>query len=271
MNPNKSISSARMLYIPHGGGPLPLLGEPHHQGMVDFLHHITPSLGSPAAILVISAHWEEPVATITSATQPPLFYDYYGFPEEAYQIKYPAPGDPILAGKVFNALQAHGIPAKMDDKRGFDHGMFVPLKLMYPDASIPVVQLSLLAGLDPAEHIRMGNALADLQNENILILGSGFSFHNMNAFFYGRSADGSDPHNEAFQRWLIQTCTVEGIDKPNREERLINWESAPYARYCHPREEHLLPLHVCAGISDAPGKLVFEGEVIGKKAIAVLW
>lgn len=271
MNSNKSNSSPRILYIPHGGGPLPLLGEPHHQGMINFLHGITPSLEDLDAILVISAHWEEPVATITSAAQPPLLYDYYGFPEEAYTIEYPAPGDPVLADKVFHALQAHGIPAKMDEERGFDHGMFVPLKLMYPEASIPVVQLSLLANLDPAEHIRMGNALADLQNENILILGSGFSFHNMNAFFYGRSADGSDPRNEAFQRWLIETCTSDAFDQQEREEHLMQWESAPQARYCHPREEHLLPLHVCAGISDAPGKLVFEGEVIGKKAIAVLW
>jgi aromatic ring-opening dioxygenase catalytic subunit (LigB family) len=174
MNPNKSISSARILYIPHGGGPLPLLGEPHHQGMVDFLHHITPSLGNPAAILVISAHWEEPVATIISAAQPPLFYDYYGFPEEAYQIKYPAPGEPALADKVFTALQAHGIPAKMDDKRGS------PLHVRAAQADVPgcihpVVQLS----LQPDWTLRNTSAwqhLADLRDENILILGSGFSF-----------------------------------------------------------------------------------------------
>lgn len=262
---------APVLYIPHGGGPLPLLGDKYHQGMLDFLKRITPSLGKPSAILVISAHWEEETATITSGKTPPLFYDYYGFPDEAYQIEYPAPGDPALAKKVFDALRENQIDAKLDDERGFDHGVFVPLKIMYPDATIPCVQLSLLNSLDPASHIQIGKALTKLRKENILILGSGFSFHNLSAFFSQRYPDGSDPQNEAFQEWLIKTCTGENIDQHERQERLIQWENAPYARYCHPREEHLLPLHVCAGIAGSPASLVFDGEVIGKKAISLLW
>jgi len=262
---------APVLYIPHGGGPLPLLGDKYHQPMVDFLRSITPRLGKPSAILVISAHWEEPVATITAGANPSLFYDYYGFPDEAYQITYRAPGQPELAQKIFTLLEAHRIPAKLDEERGFDHGLFIPLKIMYPDAAIPCVQLSLLNTLDPAAHVHMGKALAALRKENILILGSGFSFHNLAAFFYQRNPDGSDPQNEAFQQWLIETCTTQQLSQEEREGRLVAWQNAPYARYCHPREEHLLPLHVCAAMAGSPAELVFEGEIIEKKAVSFLW
>jgi aromatic ring-opening dioxygenase catalytic subunit (LigB family) len=269
----KNVSNSDLspvLYLPHGGGPLPLLGDRDHQNMIDFLNRITPTLGEPSAILVISAHWEENKPTITSGELPPLIYDYYGFPDEAYQIKYPAPGDPVLAEKLFQLLQESGIDARLNDQRGFDHGLFVPLKIMYPDAAIPCVQLSLMNSLDPESHIQLGKALSDLRRENVLIIGSGFSFHNLRALL-SQSCHEPDPKNEAFENWLIDTCTRESISENERERRLVAWEDAPFARYCHPREEHLLPLHVCYGLSKSAAKLVFDSEIIGKKTSAFLW
>lgn len=264
-------NEAPVLYIPHGGGPLPLLGDKSHQGMVNFLQQIPQSLNHPEAIVVISAHWEEDVVTITSNANPPLFFDYYGFPEEAYQIQYPAPGQPQLALTIHHMLQQHDISARMDEKRGLDHGVFIPLKLMYPDATIPVVQISLLKNLDPTDHIEIGKALGELRKQNILVLGSGFSFHNMQAFFAQQNSQQDDPHNTAFQQWLIETCSDETLGQAERTERLAHWENAPFARYCHPREEHLLPLHVCFGMTGSPAKLPFYDRVSGKKAVAFLW
>ena len=264
------LNKLPVLYIPHGGGPLPLLGDRGHQKMVDFLKKITPDLGAPSAIVVISAHWEENKPTITSGKSPPLVYDYYGFPDEAYQIEYPAPGDPVLAKRLFDLLQDSGIEAQLNDQRGFDHGVFVPLKIMYPDASIPCVQLSLIKSLDPEAHIKLGQALSDLRKDNVLIIGSGLSFHNMGAFMSHSNLD-SNHGNEEFAQWLIDTCTNESISQQDREKRLIEWEKAPYARYCHPREEHLLPLHVCYGASNSAAKLLFDDTILGKKTCALLW
>lgn len=262
-------NSSPILYLPHGGGPLPLLGDVGHQEMVDFLITITPSLGRPAAIVVISAHWEESQVSITGGEMPPLIYDYYGFPDEAYEIEYPAPGQPELAQRIYRLLQGNGVDARLDNKRGFDHGVFVPLKIMFPEADIPCVQVSLLNGLDPQSHIQIGKALSDLRDENVLIIGSGLSFHNMRAF--SRPGDAPDEKNEGFERWLIDVCTGDAITAKQREQNLVSWVDAPFARYCHPREEHLLPLHVCYGCSDSAAKLVFDGCVLGKRTSAYLW
>ena len=259
-----------VLYIPHGGGPLPLLGDPGHTDMVEFLGRVTSEFKRPAAIVIISAHWEEEVVTITSGAKPSLFYDYYGFPDEAYRITYPAPGDPALAQKIADQLEAGGIRARLDEQRGFDHGVFVPLKLMYPDAQTPGVQISLVRGLDPETHLRIGKALASLREKNVLVLGSGFSFHHLSAFFSSRP-DAPDPRNNAFQDWLIGTCASADLPQEDRENGLVAWETAPAARYCHPREEHLVPLHVCAGIAGTPARVVFDGKVLGKRAIGLLW
>lgn len=259
---------APVIFIPHGGGPLPLLGDKGHQPMLDFLHQVTPQLGGPKAILVISAHWEESVATITSGATPELIYDYYGFPEEAYQIKYPAPGNPHLAEKIFHLLAREGIQAKLDEARGYDHGMYVPLKLMYPEANIPCVQLSLLSSLDPAKHIQMGNALSELRKENILIIGSGFSFHNLRAMMSGQL---DHEKNELFERWLIEACTNQSISEEERTNQLIHWNDAPGAVYCHPREEHLLPLHVCYGIAGTSAELVFNDRMLNVLSSGYLW
>ncbi|MDD5115413.1 MAG: class III extradiol ring-cleavage dioxygenase, partial [Methylobacter sp.] len=160
-----------VLYLSHGGGPLPLLGDKRHQNLVAFIKDAASLITKPAAILVISAHWEKSKPTITSGAFPALIYDYYGFPKESYEITYPAPGSPKLAQKIFNLLEKTGIEARLDDQRGFDHGLFVPLKIMYPEADIPCVQLSLVNSLQPDAHIEIGKALAGLRKENVLIIG----------------------------------------------------------------------------------------------------
>ncbi len=261
---------SKVLYIPHGGGPLPLLHDPGHHDLADFLKHLAPTLGRPEAIVVISAHWEEDIATLTGGEHPDLIYDYSGFPEAAYHIRYPAPGHPRLAERMQHLLQDSDISARLDNRRGFDHGMFVPLKILFPNANIPCVQISLLKHLDAAAHIAIGKALTSLRQEKVLILGSGFSFHNLRAFF-SSSASAPDEKNEAFEQWLIETCTALELSAEAREDRLINWQQAPAARYSHPREEHLLPLHVCYGLAQSCAKLVFSGKVAGKKASAFLW
>ena len=267
---SETATLAPVLYIPHGGGPLPLLGDPAHRQLVGFWESIPRSLGTPSAIVLISAHWEEELPTLTGGIHPELLYDYYGFPPESYQIKYPAPGAPFLAKRIHTLLTEGGLQSRLDDHRGFDHGLFIPLKIMYPKADIPCVQLSLLSSLDPKAHIAIGKALAPLRQENVLIIGSGFSFHNLRAFF--TSPPGvPDQQNEVFNQWLIDTCTDDALSTDEREERLATWTSAPNARYCHPREEHLLPLHVCFGIAQTKARLVFNGEVLGKRACAFLW
>jgi 4,5-DOPA dioxygenase extradiol len=262
-------NKAQILYFSHGGGPLPILGDASHRAMVDFMRRLPAQLSKPEAILVVSAHWEEREATLMGAQNPAMFYDYYGFPAEAYEITYPAAGNPELAGRIAATLEKNDIPARIDPQRGFDHGLFIPLKLMYPEADIPCLQLSLIRGLDPGEHIALGKALRDLNKENILVVGSGFSFHNLRAFAW-EGIGKSDPANDLFQNWLIEVCTG-SLSQAEREKRLIEWEQVPSARYCHPREEHLLPLHVCLGMADKPGKLVFDDQILGKRAVAFSW
>jgi aromatic ring-opening dioxygenase catalytic subunit (LigB family) len=260
----------RALFLSHGGGPLPLLGDPAHEEMVACLASIAASTERPAAMIVVSAHWEERGATITSAANPGIIYDYYGFPPESYEIQYPAPGSPDLASQLQASLRENGIDAALDDERGFDHGLYIPLKIMYPEADIPCIQLSLLDSLDPAAHIALGQAMSGIGGEGVLVVGSGFSFHNLKAFF-SKDAAQPDERNEAFERWLIDTCSKPGLDEPERTRRLLDWEDAPHARYCHPREEHLLPLHVCYGITKRPAETVAELNILNKRASLYLW
>jgi 4,5-DOPA dioxygenase extradiol len=269
MEENISHGKAQIVYFGHGGGPLPILGDSGHQTMLDFLHELPNKIRKPDAILVISAHWEESAVTLLGAASPKMFYDYYGFPDAAYEITYPAPGNPELANRIATALLDVGLPARIDPERGFDHGVFIPLKMMYPQADIPVLQLSLLRGLNPAAHIALGKALRVLKDENILVLGSGFSFHNMRAFSWQGTGE-ADPANDAFQNWLIETCTGP-LPQTEREARLVQWAKAPSARYCHPREEHLLPLHVCFGMAEKPARLIFDDQILGKRNVAFLW
>ena len=251
---------------------MPLLGDPGHADLVSFLGNIRGKLGEPKAILVISAHWEASQPTLQSAENPEMLYDYSGFPPEAYKISYPAPGQPSLAKEVQRELDKAGFNPGMDDLRGFDHGVFVPLKLIFPEADIPCFQLSLIKGLDPAQHIALGRALNFLRAQNVLIVGSGMSFHNMRAFFSNdQNKNGPD---ENFDEWLVKTCCSKTLTAAERDHELINWSQAPSGRFCHPREEHLLPLHVCygaAGPDSPPAELVFNGSVLGKKVSAFLW
>lgn len=264
-----SQNKAQIIYFSHGGGPLPILGDASHKAMVDFMLKLPSRLRKPDAILVISAHWEEKAATLLGSQNPPMLYDYYGFPDEAYTITYPAPGNPELAERISGMLDSSHIASRVDAEPGFDHGLFIPLKLMYPRADIPSLQLSLMRGLDPSAHIALGNGLRELLHENILVIGSGFSFHNMGAFSW-EGADEPDPANETFQDWLIAVCTG-SMSQTERERSLADWTKAPAARYCHPREEHLLPLHVCAGMVDEPARLIFDDHILGKRAVAFQW
>lgn len=270
MSVARASALAPILYLPHGGGPLPLLGDPGHLELIEFLQQLTPKLGTPTAIVVISAHWEARQPSLTAGLSPALIYDYFGFPEEAYHITYPAPGAPELAARIHTLLQRQGIDARLDAQRGFDHGLYVPLKLMTPAASIPCLQLSLVHGLDARTHLYIGRALAPLRRENVLVIGSGFSFHNLRAFFAFDAAD-SDPGNLAFDAWLGETCCADSLSQAERLQRLLDWEQAPSARYCHPREEHLLPLHICAAMADGAAERVFNGTILGKRASAFLW
>jgi aromatic ring-opening dioxygenase catalytic subunit (LigB family) len=210
----------------------------------------------PKAILMISAHWEAPAFTVMTAARPGMLYDYGGFPPHTYEVLYPAPGDPALAERVHDLIAAAGLPAGRDAQRGYDHGAFCTLVPMYPQAEIPVVQLSLLKGLDPAAHLALGQALAPLRDEGVLILGSGFSFHNMRLY----NAAGRAP-SVAFDAWLQQSLR----EAAGRPERLIAWAQAPAARDAHPREEHLLPLMVAAGAAlGEPGSCIYtETEFLG--------
>lgn len=259
-----------VVFLSHGGGPLPLLGDSGHRDMVARLQELAATLPRPDAILVVSAHWEAPEATVTAAARPSLIYDYNGFPPEAYEIQYPCPGAPALAEQVCQALRHAGQPARQDAERGLDHGVFVPLKLMYPAADIPVVQLSLADTLDAGTHLAMGRALRALDYDNLLVIGSGFSFHNMQAFF-APSTPATETANQAFEDWLADTCCDPALSETEREQRLLHWEQAPHARFCHPREEHLLPLHVCYGLAAGPSKARIGTTILGKQSGMFLW
>lgn len=266
---NKTHSKeGQIVYFSHGGGPLPILNDPTHESMLTFMKALPEKIHRPEGIIVFSAHWEEDTVTIQSGDDPGIMYDYYGFPKAAYEIKYPAKGSQSLAKKVSEAFDLSNIPYRLDDKRAYDHGSYIPLKMMYPKADIPVIQVSLNHNLDPLTHLNIGKSLRPLLKENILIIGSGFSFHNMRAYdFTGKNA--KDERNDAFQDRLIEICCRMGEE--DKKESLETWEDLPYARYCHPREEHLLPLHVCVGLSEGVGKTVFDDYIIGKRATAFLW
>jgi aromatic ring-opening dioxygenase catalytic subunit (LigB family) len=247
---------------------MPLLADPGHAKLTAFLETLPGRLGSPGAIVVISAHWEMSLPHVTAGTAPTLIYDYGGFPPESYEIKYPAPGSPGLAQEIAGLLEAVRIPCVVDAQRGFDHGMFVPLKLMYPDADIPVIQLSLLASLDAGDHIALGQALKPLLEKNILVVGSGMSFHNLRAFFVPDLVSSED--NLAFEHWLQDTCSGD-MAETDRAGRLGNWHKAPGGLKCHPRPEHLLPLHVCYSMASTRADVVFSDTVMDRWVTGLLW
>ncbi len=267
--PERTSSGARLpvVYLPHGGGPWPFVDMGFDKTELDALAAYLRSLKQlpatpPRAILVVSAHWEEAVPTVMTAARPPMLYDYYGFPPESYTITWPAPGEPAVAARVRELLLGAGFESASDQARGFDHGTFVPLKLTYPDADVPTLQLSLKAGLDPAEHLAIGRALSPLRDEGVYIVGSGMSFHNLRAFFRPEGPKIA----ETFDAWLREAMR---LPPRERERALVEWEKAPAARAAHPREEHLLPLMVIAGAAgDAPASLAYNGKVMGTRISA---
>jgi|TARA_R110001592_G_C13166650_1_gene749472 aromatic ring-opening dioxygenase catalytic subunit (LigB family) len=266
----EKMKNLNIAFISHGGGPMPLLNDPDHEKLVVYLKLLAGKLEKPSAILLISAHWEATVATITANANPKMIYDYSGFPTETYQLQYPSPGEPALADKVKQVLQEAGIHVKLDHQRGYDHGLYVPLMLMYPEADIPAIQLSLVNNLDPAQHLAMGKAIQSLDYDNLLVIGSGFSFHNMREFFAPNTED-RRMKNQEFEHWLHTTLSDRQLPETERNKRMVNWVKAPNARYCHPREEHLLPLHICYGLA---GRASDEHEyvtILNKQSSAFLW
>lgn len=250
------------LFIPHGAGPCFFMDwspKDAWDKTAAFLRGIPASLPArPQAILLISGHWLAPQATVGATNRPDLIFDYSGFPPHTYELTYPAPGAPEVAARVQQLLAGAGLPVVQDAARGWDHGVFIPLKVALPDAEVPVLQLSLLQSLNAADHLALGRALAPLREEGVLIVGSGMSFHNMRGYGDPRFT----PVSVEFDRWLTDTVV---LPEPERTARLADWASAPSARLSHPprAEEHLLPLHVVAGAagSDA-GRKVFTDQVL---------
>jgi aromatic ring-opening dioxygenase catalytic subunit (LigB family) len=259
MRPSGSFPT---LFIPHGGGPCFFMDwspPDTWNKMAAWLKQLGASLGAiPKSIVVISGHWEESEFTVGANPHPPLIYDYSGFPPQTYELKYPAPGSPALAQQVRELLAQATIPSRSDPQRGFDHGVFIPFKLIYPNADVPIVQLSLEVGLDPAAHLAAGRALQSLRQQGVLIVGSGMSYHNMRGF----QAGGVIPTSDRFDAWLTEAVCAP--DAKVRNDKLAQWRQAPAAREAHPREEHLLPLMVAAGAAgDDLGSRIFTDRVMG--------
>jgi len=254
-------------------GPMPILGDAEHKHMAAWLRKFAStylSENKPKACLVISAHWEAPKATVQSGDTNELYYDYYNFPKEAYNLSYPVTPAKDLSKRVIELLSKEHFPYAVDSKRGYDHGMFVPMMLIYPDADIPTIQLSLVSGLDPELHIKIGEALAPLRDEGVFILGSGMSYHNMRGFRDSKS----DKDSEPFHQYLRETLADDTKSYEDKMEGLIDWDKAPKARLNHPREEHLIPLMCIFGSSISSGgkaKEVYFHPVAGVKCAGYIF
>jgi aromatic ring-opening dioxygenase catalytic subunit (LigB family) len=223
-----------------------------------FLEGLAATLPAPPkALLIVSGHWEEPVFMASAAAKPELIFDYSGFPEHTYKLTWPAPGDPVLAERVVDLLRKAGLPAGLSASRGFDHVVFVPLKVAFPQTQIPVVTLSLADSLNPEAHLAAGRALAPLRDEGVLIVGGGMSFHNLRGYFRPETPERA----RGFDAWLTRAAESPAVE---RTALLTGWREAPFAAYAHPREEHLIPLMVVAGAGgEGPGSRIFGDEPMG--------
>ncbi|UYY78109.1 DODA-type extradiol aromatic ring-opening family dioxygenase [Sphingomonas sp. R1] len=252
------------LFLPHGGGPCffmdPAGGppDPMWQPMQAYLAGLIASLPErPRAILLVSGHWEERDVTVHVGDGRPLLFDYYGFPEHTYRLRWDAPGAPEVALRAKTLLEAAGFPTGVERERGWDHGVFIPMKVAVPDADIPLAQLSLRADLDPAAHVAIGKALAPLRDEGVLIVGSGMSFHNLRV-----RGPQAMPYADAWDDALVAAAT--DPDPARREARIVDWRALPYADFAHPREEHLLPLMVALGAGGTgPARCDYRDHVLG--------
>lgn len=243
-------------FIFHGGGPCFFMDwDPIDEWdeLRGALEGMLPSLPErPRAILVVTAHWESPAFAVASGAAPGLIYDYGGFPAHTYQLTYPAPGDPQLAARVGDLLAEAGIAHRLDPQRDWDHGVFIPLKVMRPEADLPVVALSVKADLDPVAHLELGRALRPLRDEGVLIVGSGASFHHFGNF--------GSPLATPWDEWLNEVMVAPDAQ---RRAALATWSDGPAARVAHGREEHLVPLMVAAGAADdVPARPFYRGEVL---------
>jgi aromatic ring-opening dioxygenase catalytic subunit (LigB family) len=241
-------------FISHGGGPWPWL--PDWRAMfanleASFVQMVKDLPERPRAILMISGHWEDDSFAVMTSPRPPMVYDYQGFPPHTYDIRYAAPGAPDIAARAADLIRAAGLPVRLDDRQGYDHGTFVPAYVMYPEADVPLFQISLRKGYSPQEHVALGRALAPLRDEGVLIVGSGLSYHNLRLF-----GPGAKEPSEAFDAWLAQSMAAAPAI---RTDRLLHWETAPYARVCHKEEDHLVPLFVALGAAeDEPARMVYH-------------
>lgn len=241
-------------FISHGGGPWPWIPQMRQafarlEDSYNRMHSELPE--KPKAILMISGHWETEGFALMHSAHPPMVYDYSNFPPHTYDVVYPAPGDPALTERVAGMIGAAGLPVQLDDRQGFDHGTFVPMAILYPQAEVPLVQVSIGKTYDPAQHIALGRALAPLRDEGVLIIGSGLSYHNLRMF--GPQAE---VPSRAFDDWLHRALALPPTE---RTQALLDWETAPYARVCHAREDHLVPIFAALGAAeDAPATRVYH-------------
>lgn len=232
-------------FISHGGGPWPWLPDMRQmlKSLEISLANMPREIGvTPKAILMVSGHWEADDFAVMSSPAPGMVYDYGGFPAFTYQIKYAAPGAPELAKRVAALLTAAGLPTHLDPERGFDHGTFAPMQVMYPQADVPLLQVAIRHSYDPEEHLALGRALAPLRDEGVVIVGSGLSYHNLRLF-----GPGAKEPSAQFDAWLDAAMNA---DPRTRVEQLKAWEQAPAARICHPREDHLIPLMAAVGAAE---------------------
>ncbi|TWU71440.1 hypothetical protein ED733_002870 [Metarhizium rileyi] len=279
-----SAPVAPVIALSHGGGPLPVLGDKNHESIVNSLKNRVPKilrLGTPLApraIVLVTAHWSTSEPTISSSDHHDLYYDYYGFPSESYSLQYAASGDPLLAREIKSLLDAQGLTGRLDPKRGWDHGVFIPMLLINPAADIPIVQVSVLQSEDPEQHLRMGAALARLREKNVAIIGSGFaSLHNlmeMRSLACGSRAAVqdfkalSDEWNDA----LTSAATTES--KGDRWDALRAWRKLPHVNRMHPPAagEHFMPLLVCAGAAgDGEKAGMYKDVYSGVNILTYYW
>ncbi|OMP82940.1 4,5-DOPA dioxygenase extradiol-like protein [Diplodia seriata] len=270
---------APVVCVSHGGGPLPVLGDPEHEQLASSMRERVPAIlnlgtpDQPRAIVLVTAHWSERNPTISNGRKHSLLYDYVGFSPECYQLKYDAPGAPDVANEVAEALRAEGLKPEFDEDRGWDHGVFVPMLLINPKADVPIVQMSVLTSEDPADHFRMGQALSKLRDSNVAIVGSGFpSLHNLRALFGGIAQQPSfKSRNDAWSRAVNDAVGEEKSEE--RREKLEKWRKFPGSYDMHPRggADHFLPLIVCAGAAgDGKGKK-YSDKYMGIDMFSYYW
>lgn len=264
---------------------MPILGDPNHKSIISSLKNRipqilglnTPAATPPRAIILITAHWTTSSPTISSAASHELLYDYYGFPPESYSLKYPAPGSPSLAKQLASAISAEGLTPILDDKRGWDHGVFVPLTLAAPKADIPIVQVSVLESEDPDAHLRLGKALATLREDNVAIVGSGFaSFHNLGIMQRLMRSDMAQQRafretSDAWNKALTDAVATEKVDA--RWDALRKWRDLPNADTMHPPRggEHFMPLLVCAGAAGKEQAKMYKDDFLGTDIFTYYW